>query len=68
VFWLFWKATTTVPSGCTVGTENWSSSQRPAPPVVWKVQMALLAPEISRGRDQLLPPLSLQAAKTGEAW
>jgi hypothetical protein len=50
---------TTVPSACTVGTENWSSSHSPAGPAVWKPQMALLAPEISLGRVQVLPPLSL---------
>jgi hypothetical protein len=47
-----------VPSGATVGTENWSSSHAPAGPETWNVQRAAFDPEIAFGVDQVKPPSS----------
>src|SRR3990172_12637772 len=66
-FCSFSNATNTVPSGATVGTENWFSSHSPAGPVSWKVQSPGFEPEISWGADQLKPPSSLWDSKIGEA-
>src|SRR4029450_1157915 len=65
-FCSFSNATLTVPSGLTVGTENWFSSHSPAGPLTWNVQSAGFEPEISCGSDQLAPPLSLCDSKIAE--
>src|SRR5215218_8201542 len=65
-FCSFSNATKTVPSGATVGTENWSSSQAPAGPDSWNVQSAAFEPEISCGVDQVKPPSSECDSKIGD--
>ncbi len=57
-----------MPSGATVGTENWSSSHGPAaPPPAWKVQSAGFEPEISCGAVHVIPPSSLWVSAIGDA-
>src|SRR5206468_11896519 len=65
-FCSFWNATNTVPSGRTVGTENWVSSQSPAGPLTCAVQSAGLDPEIFGAVDQWAPPSSLYASNTAD--
>src|SRR5919202_6058986 len=66
-FCWFMKPTTTSPFGSTAPYEKKLSSHAPAAPNPWwAVQKVGFEPEISTGRDQVLPASSEYESTTGE--